>query len=148
MPLNDPDTFDSSDKLDSLVAEQTHTLFTANTVFPFTLFPSTVSVDKNKVDIVQRFFFSSGGILSVLIEDIARIEVQLGVLFGTLIIKDKTLTQRQTKIPYLWKNHAIKIREIVEGLIIGEREHIDIKNVHPKELVSRLERIGRAKAKV
>lgn len=48
-------------ELNSLADNSQRTVFRCHTVFPFTLFPDTIVVDQNKVDIIYgKLFFSLG----------------------------------------------------------------------------------------
>src|SRR6185312_17385752 len=68
------------------VGKSQEILMSAKTVFPFTLFPDTVSVDRTNLIIAHRVFYRVASIITVRIEDIHNIKPNVGPLFGSLTI--------------------------------------------------------------
>src|SRR4051812_47022192 len=65
----------SQGKLDKLLNRTDEKLLRISTVFPFTIFPHQIVIDINKVNVIFRTFFFSQHIHSVVIDDIADVEV-------------------------------------------------------------------------
>src|SRR5438067_13593019 len=61
-------------------------LLRIKTLFPFTLFPTTVSVDRTKISITERDFFRTGEVLSIRIEDLLNVTVNVGPILGSVKI--------------------------------------------------------------
>lgn len=134
------------DELEELTRDQSTTLLTLQTAFPFNFFPTIVSVDKKKIDIINRYFFFSKSIESILIADVASVTVETSLLYAKLSIFNKLPMHEPIEIEHLPKSDTLKIRRIIEGLMIGDRENVSMEGVGTKELVPRLEKIGQAKS--
>ncbi len=53
-------------------------LMSANTVFPFTPFPDTVTIDREKITITHRNFFMVSDAVSTRIDDILNVTANVG----------------------------------------------------------------------
>jgi len=103
-------------------------------------------VDKKKIDIIEQTFIASKNIQSILIVDVASVIVETSLFFGQLTIHDKLPMHGPITIEYLPRSGALKMRRIIEGLIVGDRSHVDTSQVSGKKLVSQMENIGSAKS--
>lgn len=119
-------------------------LFQCSSVFPFTLFPDSISVDKKKVTIVYSLFFFSKSVFTILLEDIRTVKVDSGLFFGTLSIEVAGYEQNPQPLNFLPKFSAFKIRDIIMGLVAARREEIGIGKINKKELSIRAKKIGQA----
>lgn len=129
--------------LDDLRHASDRTLFTAKTVFPFTFFPDTIIVDYQKISIIKKKFFLTEQVDSINHGDLLHIEVESGPLFSTLKITTKYFSDKPISIQYLNKKHAVRVRDILHGVISARQEEIHISDVDDKRLVSKLEQIGK-----
>ena len=68
-------------QLDTLLEQANQVLLKCNTVFPFDLFPNTLIIDYNKVDIIYRSFFATSQTVSVPIARVNHVTVDV-VTFG------------------------------------------------------------------
>ena len=136
---------ESRGKFEALVNRGSEVLFKLQSVFPFDLFPKTITIDPGKVTVKFQEFFSSGEIRSISIGSIGQIYVDTGPIFATLDIVDQVYVDESSriKIAYLKKEEALRARRIIQGLIIARNEDIDIAKVHDGDLVRKLEQIGR-----
>lgn len=132
-------------KLEELATVDNRALAQVQTIFPFQLFPTVVSVDRTKITINQQLFFFSRQIQGIMIKDLMSVVVETDLFFGTLQIVDRLFPQDTIVVRYLPKNPAIRMRRIIEGLIVAHQEKIDITKVSHEELVMKLEEIGRTK---
>lgn len=118
-------------------------LMTANTVFPITLFPDTVTVDRTKITITRRDFFWSADVLSIRIEDVLNVSATVGPLFGSLTIASRVMsTTDHFVIRHLWRNDAIRLKHIIQGYVIAQHNKIDTAHLNTKELVDTLIELG------
>ncbi|PIZ65085.1 hypothetical protein CO051_05735 [Candidatus Roizmanbacteria bacterium CG_4_9_14_0_2_um_filter_39_13] len=115
------------------------------TVFPFDFFQDEVIVDTTKVSIHIHYFFYSKEVRSVQFKDIFSVIVQQGVFFASLELVDKFFSEQPIIVRHLWKKDAIKARRIIQGMIIAQKQSIDIRTIPVKELVSKLETIGESR---
>lgn len=126
-------------------AEQSNeVLAEATTVFPFTLFPDTLTVDRTKLTITQRTFFRSSRVVTIHIEDVLNLSVQVGPLFGALTIALKGLTSEDhISMNYFWRKDAIHLKHIIQGHTIARRDELDYKNIERPKLIETLIELGR-----
>ena len=126
------------------IASRSHEIIaSANTVFPLTLFPDTVTIDRTKVTITKRDFFWSADVLSIRIEDVLNVAVSVGPLFGSLTIASRVMsTVDHFTINHFWRNDAIRLKLIIQGYVIAQHNKIDISNLGQNELIETLMELG------
>ncbi len=93
--------------------------------FPFDFFPDTLSVEEGRITVISRKFFLSSEVHSVDIKDISNVFINTAPFFAQLVIVSKTFAKNEIKIKYLWKNEAVYVRRILEGLRSFEAKQID-----------------------
>jgi len=128
------------------VANQGHeVLIKSETVFPFTLFPDTVTVDREKVTIANREFFRVAKVHSILLVDIQAIEAMVGPFFGSIRINSKYFGNNPDiprVVKFLWRHDAEKIQRLVQGFIVAKQKEIDCSEIESGKLVSMLTDLG------
>jgi len=140
-------TADASEgeKLDTLAYADDSALFVCKTVFPFDLFPDVITIDRNKITVSKRYFLSTRTTQSMMIKDVMTIVVQEAFLFATLEVVDRMLPHQKITVGPLTKDDARMVRKIVEGLLICDKEKIDLSQIPSEDLIPRLEQIGKTK---
>lgn len=129
--------------LKKTVSRSHEVLMTANTVFPITLFPDSVTLDRTKVTITRRDFFWSSNVLSIRIEDVLNVQVSVGPLFGSLTIASRVMsTVDHFQINHLWRSDAIRLKHIIQGYVIAQHNNIDTSHLNKKDLVNTLIELG------
>lgn len=119
-------------------------LATATTIFPFTLFPDTITIDRSKITITRRMFFSAAEVISIRVEDVLNASANVGPLFGSLHMAIRVISpERPYKINFLWRKDALKLKRILQGYIIALQKEIDCSVLNTKELAKLLDDIGR-----
>lgn len=119
-------------------------LASATTVFPMTLFPDTVTVDREKVTITHRSFFRVADLMSTRIEDILNVTANVGPLFGSLKIVSRVFnTDRPYIIRYLWRDDALRLKRITQGYVIALQKEIDVSPLSTEELTKMLDQLGK-----
>lgn len=119
-------------------------LETATTVFPFTLFPDTITIDRTKLTITHRTFFSVAEIMSIRIEDILNVTAQTGPFFGSLHIVSRIMNpDKPYTINYLWREDALKLKRIMQGYVIAMQNHIDCMPLTTPDLAALLNQLGK-----
>jgi len=126
------------------IVEQSHeVLMTANTVFPLSLFPDTVTVDRTKVTIIKRDFFWSSDVMSIRIEDVLNVSASVGPLFGSLTVASRVMsTIDHFRIDSFWRNDAIRLKHIIQGYVIAQHNKIDTAHLAKNELIETLLELG------
>ena len=134
---------DEEHKLEEVVRLSSEVLARANTVFPLTIFPDTVVVDRTKVTIIRRDFFWSSDTISFRIEDVLNVSATVGPFFGSLTIASRVMsTTDHFQIRHLWRNDAIRLKHLIQGYVIAQHNKIDIAKLPRDELVSTLMSLG------
>jgi hypothetical protein len=132
-------------ELNALVEKTSKCLIKVSTVFPFDFFPDFITVDANQVNIVIREFFWSERRHSIHIRDILDIFVDTSLFFSTIRITDKSYTADSTEIKFLKRKDAIKLRSIIQGLIVAHRSQLDLSKIEPHELLPQILELGKVK---
>lgn len=138
-----PDVFTSyNDKIALLHKRATSILFACSTVFPFDVFPNTLSIDHNKIDITYRQFFGVGQTASIPISNINYVSVEASILFATLRIEVKGMYQNPGPLTFLRRSDAFKAQHLIFGLMSAKEVGIDLSHLPPDEGVRKLIEIG------
>jgi hypothetical protein len=118
-------------------------VYKTQTVFPFTLFPDTISIDREKVTVANRFFFRVATVISTPIADIKSIESNVGPFFGSLKITSEAFTNNVRIIKFLSREDSIKIQRIIQGFMISRQKEIDVTKIETHELITMMMELGR-----
>ena len=121
-------------------------LMKVDTVFPFTLFPDTVAIDREKITITQRLFFQVAKINSTQLGDIQSIQANVGPFFGSLKITSKFFVNNPQSVKFLWRHDAEKIQRLVQGFIIAKQKDIDCSEIDKHKLIAMLSDLGSGEA--
>ncbi len=131
------------DKLKKILAESNEVLASANTVFPFSLFPDSVVLDRTKVTITRRNFFFSSEVMSMRIDDILNVTTSVGPFLGSVTLAGRVLSSEDHfTITNFWRNDAIHLKHIIQGYIIARHNNIDCEHLGKEELIATLTRLG------
>lgn len=122
-------------------------LFSASTVFPFTLFPDSISMDREQLTIVHREFFSMADTISVRIEDILNVESKVGPFFGSIHIFSKFFTNDIKSISFLTRENTLRIQRLIQGYMIARHRKIDCSGVEKRQLIVLLNDLGQGATK-
>lgn len=139
---------DKAADLKKIVAQSHEILMSANTVFPFTLFPDTITVDRTKITITRRDFFWSSDVMSIRIEDVLNVAANTGPLFGSLTVASRVMsTVDHFKINLFWRSDAIRLKHMIQGYVIAQHNKIDTAHLSKRELIDTLIELGHDSAK-
>jgi hypothetical protein len=129
-------------KLEEIVDQAQDVLVQTRSVFPFTLFPTHITIDRHKLTIVYREFFQFEQTVSVPIEDIKNVQADAGPFFGTLTITSDLFINNTQKIPWLKRRDVRYIQQLVQGAMVALKEKIDISKVPSPKLCDLLIELG------
>jgi cobalamin-dependent methionine synthase I len=135
----------TSTTLDSLVKNNNKVLYQLTTIFPFRVFPTQISIQPTKVDIVQNTFFGSHEVRNLLIKEISSVTLDATPFFATLKFKDRMPTQEVITVDFLNKDQAHEARRILEGLIVAATEGVDFSQLSTTEILGKVSAIGKTK---
>lgn len=130
-------------ELKKVVRKSHEVLASARTVFPITLFPGSLIVDRTKVSIIKRDFFWTANVISFQIEDILNVSSAVGPLFGSLTIASRVMsTVDHFHINYLWRGDAIFLKHLIQGYVIAKNNKLETGKLTKKEMVDTLCELG------
>lgn len=130
-------------KLADVAENADEVLFQADTVFPFTLFPDTLKVDRQKIMLIHREFFQVSNTQNVQLNDIQSIEADTGPFFGTLQITTQQFENTVLKIHFLTRKDTLMAQQLLQGVVIANQQNIDYANIPTSQLVPLLKKLGR-----
>jgi hypothetical protein len=135
-------TAKESDKLALLQKGATSILLKCRTMFPFDLFPNTLIIDHNKVDIIYRNFFRISHTVSIHIAHINYVAVDSAFFLSTLRIDVKGMEQDPPPLIFLKTREAHLAKNLIFGLISVHADHIDLSHLPRHEVIHKLVEIG------
>jgi|JI10StandDraft_1071094.scaffolds.fasta_scaffold877807_2 hypothetical protein len=131
------------DKLDHLHRRATIRLFSCSALFPFDLFPDSLVIDHNKVDIVYRNFFGHNHTVSLPIERLNYVGVNSVLFLSTLRFETKGLEQNPEPLTMLPTHAAQYAKNLIFGLMAAEKNGIDLSHLSRDDILDKLVEIGR-----
>ena len=118
-------------------------LFKANTVFPFNLFPDTVTLDREKVTFAERFFFRVARVTSIPVRDLLSVEADVGPFFGSVHTSSRFFITNPKSVNFLWRSDAIRLQRLLQGYIIVHEQKIDTGSISNADLITLLNDLGK-----
>ncbi len=135
---------ETEQKLVQAIGDSHDVLARARTVFPLTLFPDTITIDRTKLTITHRDFFRVGEVLSIRIEDILNVTATVGPFFGTVSISTRFFDPAKPySVARFWRADALKIKRIVQGYLIAKQQEVDCSALTTRELAKKLDELGK-----
>jgi hypothetical protein len=133
----------NTELLHDAALKSTDILFKTDTVFPFTLFPDTITIDREKLSIAYRLFFRIANISTTPLDDIESVDVSLGPFFGSLRITSKFFVNNIRTVNFLSRDDAVMIQRILHGHKLTKEKDVDCSKVATKDLVPMLLELGK-----
>lgn len=126
------------------IVQQSHeVLAEVQTVFPVTLFPDKICLDRSVITITKRSFFWSSNVISLRVEDVLNVSTAIGPILGSLTISIRVMNSvDHYEINSLWRKDAIELKHIIQGYMIAKHSGLDIDHLSVKELVETLHELG------
>jgi hypothetical protein len=129
-------------KLQQVVDESQNILVQTQTVFPFTPFPTKVTIDRHKLTIVYRKFFNVEQRVSVPIEDVKNIQADVGPFLGSLTITSDLFINNTQQINYLPRREVKEIQKLVQGAMVALKEGVNLTKIDCQQLKKLLSDLG------
>jgi hypothetical protein len=123
----------AEEKLNEAVRETHRILAHTKSVFPFMLFPDSLTVDRQKLTIVYKQFFNAHQTVSVPLESVKNIQADLGPFFGSLTITSDLFINNVQKITCLPRHDVLQIQKLVQGITTAISEKIDLGKIKDTE---------------
>lgn len=118
-------------------------LYSANTAFPFTLFPDTVTIDREKLTISYHYFFKVARVASTPLDDIEAVDANVGPFFGSLRVTSSFFVNNTRYVRFLWRADAEKIQSILQGYKLAKEKDVDLSAIDKSNLVDMLCELGK-----
>lgn len=132
-------------ELQQAVQQGREVLASATTVVPFTLFPDTITVDREKITVTRRTFFRGAEVVTVRVEDVLNVTADVGPFFGSLKITTRFFdSSKPYAINFLWRKDTFRLKRILAGYIIAMQKSIDCSAMETDALAELLDELGRA----
>jgi hypothetical protein len=145
-PPNDTDAgkqaVDELEKLVDVVNTSLPVLMKSKAVFPFDLFPDTITIDRHKFTLVHRTFFFIQQTIGVKLSDINNVEGNIGPFFGSLVITSQHFKNNIQHINFLPRKDVIDMQQVLQGVIIANQEGVDFSAIDDEELIALLRKLG------
>jgi len=139
-----PENTHNLEKLTQLSNQSREPLFTCTGIFPFTLFPDKVDVYVDKVIITYTRFFFTKEIFPIIIKNLLSVSVSTNMLFGSVKF-DLTLSPSDPDpVKFLPRECAIKIHQLTTGLLVAQKNEINLGDLSNEEVYAQIEKIGSA----
>jgi hypothetical protein len=131
--------------LKELVLQSQNVLFSFSSFFPFDLFPDTITIDENKVNIIRRNFIGMTTVHSVMVSDITDVVVDTFLVWATMriVVSSNYLFPITETTKTLRISDALKARDIIQGLIASKKKEIDFKDLPSQEVKAKVEQAGK-----
>lgn len=135
---------EAREELEEAVERGQNILIEASAVFPFDVFPDTIIIDRQKLTVVHKRFFSiARQKVSVQLSDIKNVQAELGPLFGSLTFTSEHFINNTQTISYLPRKDVLAIQQMVQGFIVAHDEGVDLTQIDNDELKEKLNELGR-----
>jgi len=136
-------THDDIESLKQEVSKSHEILCNVQSVFPVSLFPDRIMMDRTKVTILKRNFFWSADVISFQIQDILNISSSVGPFFGSLTIASRVMsTVDHFTVNNLWKRDATELKRMIQGYVIAKQNEIDTDSLPIEELIETIRELG------
>jgi hypothetical protein len=118
-------------------------LFKADSVFPFALFPDTITIDREKLSVAYRMFFKVARVISTPLDDIEAVDANIGPFFGSLRITSSFFVNNERVVRYLSRDDTVKTQSILQGYKLAKEKDIDLSKINKDDLVTMLCQLGK-----
>ncbi len=129
-------------KLQGLIEKSHQVLFEAKAMFPFQLFPDHIVIDRNKVTVEKRDFLRREDVHTILADNIDHIDLDFTLFLATIKLAQK-IPSTELVVPFFRKADAVRIKQIITGLLIAKSQHVNLEEVAAEGLADKLVEIGR-----
>lgn len=138
----EPEPGEVHEKLIELAEKSHDILFTADTVWPFTFFPDTITLDREKLTVSERFFFRTARVITVPITSMISADANVGPFFGSVHMTSKYFIDNTHIIKFLWRHDAEEVHRLLQGFIIAQEKGLDVSGVEKDDLKVLLRDLG------
>lgn len=132
---------ESKQELRQAIKGSGQVLASATTVL--SLFPDTLTIDRAKLTLTKRRFFSTAEVMSMRIEDVLNVTATVGPVLGSVKIVSRVLnTEKPYTVGNFWRKDALRLKRVTQGYIIALQRNIDCSALPSRELAPMLDKLG------
>lgn len=132
---------ETREELRQAIKGSNQVLATATTVLSF--FPDTFTIDRAKLTVTKRHFFSTAEVMSIRVEDILNVTARLDPFFGSVQVVSRVMGVEQSHtVGNFWRGEAMRLKRVTQGYVIALQRHIDCSALQTAELVNMLDKLG------
>ncbi|HSX09259.1 MAG TPA: hypothetical protein VLF93_03840 [Candidatus Saccharimonadales bacterium] len=142
-------------KFENIADRREIELLRVKSLFPFDFFPDTVVIDTTKISISRKQFFATEYVVTIPLKDLSDATLQTASFMGSIIIKYMPQSNSpgmnepvDIKITKLSRGDAIRMKNILKGILVANAEEIDIAQLEPKDIVNVIEKFGHSEGVV
>lgn len=136
------EVMNDAEKLAEVAKKAHEVLYKTDTVFPFTLFPDTITLEREKISIAKRLFFRVAKVTNIPVRDLLHIETDVGPFFGSIHITSRFFSAEPLTVNYLSRSDATQLQRLLQGYIIAHERGIDCTNIEKEQLIELLNDLG------
>lgn len=118
-------------------------LYKADTVFPFTIFPDTITIDREKLSIAYHIFFRVAKVTSTPLDDIEAVDANVGPFFGSLRVTSRFFVNNTRVVRFLTREDTLHIQSILQGYKLAKEKNVNFSEISKNELVMMLMELGK-----
>lgn len=130
-----------AEKIDKLIDSQLP-IYRVQSFFPFDLFPDEIIVNQTEVSVILKHFFGSDRRYALNLKSISDVMVDSTPFFSTIKIVNKDYIENTVEVKFLKKDEALKMRKIIQGLIIANTRDIDLTKLTKEQIIEKTEKLG------
>ncbi|HVA96852.1 MAG TPA: hypothetical protein VND99_04305 [Candidatus Acidoferrales bacterium] len=145
------ETEENRQRVQTITARHDIEMLHVQSVFPFTIFTDTLSIDTTKVSIAKKQLFATEYITTIPLKDLSDVNVQTFLFLATITIRYMPQSASPgmnnpivVKIPNLTRTDALQAKNILKGVLVAKAEDIDIAKLPPEEVVEVLQKFGQS----
>lgn len=138
-----PDGKSELERLKGVVNKTNTPLKRVSGVFPFDLFPDSITIDRQKLTIVNRQFIGIHKTVTVPVADIKNVQANVGPVLGSVIVTSEHFVNNTATVKFLRRKDALEIQRLVQGIMIALKENIDINAISKNQLLDLLSNLGK-----
>ncbi|MFA5136149.1 MAG: hypothetical protein WC489_02025 [Patescibacteria group bacterium] len=131
-------------KIENVAEGSKRIIFQTRSVFPFDLFPDSIIVDENKVDIIVSTFFATNQSYSIPIANINGVVVTNALFFASFFLEISGYNVNPPTVKFLPAGDASKAKQYINGLVVCHKEKINVNDMETEYLKKKLIEIGKA----
>lgn len=130
-------------KVVTVLEQAQNVLIESKAVFPFDLFPDSITIDRQKMTVIHRQFFGIRQSVSVSLSDIKNIQANLGPIFGSITVTAENFVNNTQTVNFLPKKDVAEIQKVIQGFIVAHKENLDTTGMDDETLLQVLDSLGR-----